>query len=106
MALGGKDIVTSKKAAEDWLHSIPGVVGVGVGPKYSNGRRIGQLAIVVTVEKKRPLDQIPGNEQIPAEIDGFKTDVLEGGPTVRLLPGSGSSDNVDTTEYPVLRGGI
>ncbi|MEO8903598.1 MAG: hypothetical protein ABI488_15155 [Polyangiaceae bacterium] len=73
------NLVAAKRAATARLMSIPGVVGVGVGPKVVNGRHSGELAIVVSVLEKLPASALPPDQLIPAEIDGFKTDVEIGG---------------------------
>jgi hypothetical protein len=57
------------------LLRIPGVTGVGVGFKTVNGSLTDELAIVVHVDKKR--DDIPPDQRVPAEIEGWKTDVAE-----------------------------
>ncbi|MET0790879.1 MAG: hypothetical protein ABW061_05115, partial [Polyangiaceae bacterium] len=73
------NLVAAKRAATARLMNIPGVVGVGVGPKIVGGRHTGELAIVVSVREKRAANDIPPDQLIPAEIDGFKTDVDIGG---------------------------
>ncbi|HET7543095.1 MAG TPA: hypothetical protein VFK05_24650 [Polyangiaceae bacterium] len=74
-----EDIVRVKRAAQDALLKLPGVVGVGVGPKISQSARTGELAIVVYVEKKLDLESIPVEHRIPSEIEGVKTDVVPAG---------------------------
>ena len=59
------------------LKLIPGVVAVGAGVRRVKGSLVPELCIKVTVEKKKAPGEIPANEQIPAEILGFKTDVEE-----------------------------
>lgn len=66
-----------EKAARERLMGIPGVHGIAVGYKYRNGQRTDELAILVSLFKKRPLQDLPENEIIPAEIEGVKTDVRE-----------------------------
>ncbi|HJY98008.1 MAG TPA: hypothetical protein VJ371_23925, partial [Streptosporangiaceae bacterium] len=66
----------------------------------------GTLAIIVTVVRKRPLAEVPVAERIPEEIEGFKTDVIQGTPPMRILAGGGGAAAPDRAEYPVLRGGI
>ena len=55
------------------------VVGVSVGKKVVNGKMTDEDAVVFTVKKKKPLDEIPEGEILPSEIefDGvkLKTDV-------------------------------
>ena len=66
-----------KERVEDDLLSRPGVVGVDINEKVSNGRPTGELAIVVYVTQKKPKDKLKAGELIPARIDGIPTDVKE-----------------------------
>lgn len=99
-------IEQAKADALERLFAIPGVTGVGIGPKIAGGSRTGEAAIIVYTDTKKPLDQIPPGELIPSEIDGHKTDVVEAGLAVKLLGGPISSALADTQQYPVLRGGL
>src|SRR6266436_4440372 len=73
-----------KKRAQARLRAIPGVHAVGVGPKITGGKHTGQPAIVIFVEKKKPLSELSSDDVIPAEIEGIKTDVHEA-PKPRLV---------------------
>ncbi len=85
-----------KNAALGNLLAIPGVHAVGIGLKIVAGQRTDEPAIMVFVEKKRPVSELRPSEIIPAEIDGFKTDVYESDiPRV----------HVDNTSYRPLVGG-
>lgn len=75
------DIHQVKDTAKAALLGLPGVVGVGIGPKFTNGARTGELAIVIFVRAKISLSALPPEHAIPAEIGGFKTDVAQGGVT-------------------------
>jgi hypothetical protein len=57
----------------------PGVTSVRVGYKTVGGRRTDRLAVVVGVERKRPLSDLSPDEVIPPEVDGVETDVVETG---------------------------
>ncbi|MFL6143147.1 MAG: hypothetical protein ACJ72N_14935 [Labedaea sp.] len=57
------------------LHRIPGCAGVAVGLKQIRGEPTGQFAITVLVTRKSP--RVPQAELVPAELDGFPTDVVE-----------------------------
>jgi hypothetical protein len=59
----------------DQLRAIPGVTGLGVGPKLRACRRTGELSIHVFVERKLPPEQVPPAELIPSSLDGYPTDV-------------------------------
>lgn len=68
-----------KKANEDRLLALPGVVGVDVGFKVVDGQKTDVVAIRIHVEKKtapRP-DEVGDENAIPTEIEGIPTDVLE-----------------------------
>jgi hypothetical protein len=73
-------MITNKKI-EELYESTPDYVGVGFGIKSTNKERTGEHAIIFTVEKKRPIEEIPEDELLPNEIkiDGvtYKTDVVE-----------------------------
>jgi hypothetical protein len=59
------------------LLAKPNVVGVGAGYKVSHGRRTDNLSIVCLVKQKTS-DLPPGGE-IPREVDGIVTDVVQVG---------------------------
>ena len=58
------------------------VVGVSYGKKETGGVLTDKDAIIFTVLKKKPLDEIPEEERIPSEIEyggvQFETDIEEG----------------------------
>jgi hypothetical protein len=80
-------MITDKKI-EELYESTPDYVGVGFGFKSTNKEYTEDHAIIFTVEKKRPIEEIPEDELLPKEIeiDGvtYKTDVVEIG-KVELL---------------------
>jgi hypothetical protein len=80
------DYLGIKERAAEWLHTIPGVQGVGVGGKVTGGEPTGEMSITVFVERKRPLSEVPQDEQLPGEIEGVPTDVVEE-PEIRVLQG-------------------
>jgi hypothetical protein len=69
--------IAVKQRVRDRILSLPGVHGIGVGGKSVAGKRTNELAIGVYVHKKLPLSALPPDEVIPAEIEGFPTDVEE-----------------------------
>ena len=91
------------------LLAIPGVRLVALGGKEVGGRNTGELVIRVHVAEKRPVDQIPPAERIPAEIDGVRTDVIvSGGKRLIAAPPGGlvrGTDTDDQTKRP-LQGGV
>jgi hypothetical protein len=98
-------IEQAKATALQRLLAIPGVTGVGIGPKIVGGSRTGEFAIMVFTQAKKPLDQIPLDERIPSEIHGYKTDVVEAGLPVKLshVP---LEPLADDQKYAILRGGV
>lgn len=66
-----------KDAVEDRLLTLPGVVGVDIAEKVSDGEPTGDLAIIVWVEEKLPPDELEEDELVPREVDGVPTDVQE-----------------------------
>jgi len=71
-------LAVKEKYAETMMHQCH-LNGIGVGVKSVNGHFINKLAVVMTVEKKLPLDQIPTGWLIPKTLDGMDVDVLETG---------------------------
>jgi hypothetical protein len=76
-----------KDENEEWLVAKRGVVGVGVGEKWVDGKPIDQPAILVFVEKKRTKRGVAQKfsvaDLVPEEIDGVPTDVIEVGKIVK-----------------------
>lgn len=70
-------LLAVKQEAQARLRAIPGVHAVAIGPKVVAGRPTAEAAILVYLVCKKPLSDVPPEEQIPAEIGGFKTDVIE-----------------------------
>ncbi|MEN0015913.1 MAG: hypothetical protein AAGC46_21285, partial [Solirubrobacteraceae bacterium] len=102
------DIRPVKQQIEDELLARPGVVGVDINEKVSDGAPTGQLAIVVYVEEKKPKSKLKGDQLIPAEIEGIPTDVKE--EVVEPYPARVALDEAvpftDPTKYSTLHGGI
>lgn len=57
-----------------------GVVAVGVGRKKILGMPTDQLAVVVSVKRKKALAALDPKDVVPREVDGEVTDVVETGP--------------------------
>ena len=99
--------VVQKATAEKDLLKIPGVNAVDVGFKYVNGKKTDEIAIRVHVTKKK--DKVPANEKIPAEINGIKTDVIEGTYEAQLVAKKqvvNVDAQADTNTYRPLQGGV
>jgi hypothetical protein len=62
------------------LLAYPNAVGVGVGPKYSEGEQVDdERAVVVMVDQKKPVGALEAEHIIPHEYMGMRTDVWEVG---------------------------
>lgn len=98
-------IVEVKRDVEADLLQLPGVTGVGVGYKYVDGRRTDEVAVQVFVAEKGP---VPPDEEIPREINGVKTDVIERRFVLHPLavPLEDVQLMADTGTYDPLKGGI
>lgn len=55
------------------------VVGVGYGLKEKRGRRTGDDAIIILVDKKLPKDKIKSRDTVPQAVEHYRTDVIEVG---------------------------
>ena len=64
----------------DELMEKENVVGVGIGLAKVDGEYTDELALVVLVEKKVPLEELAEADIITAEIEGVRVDVQETGP--------------------------
>ena len=86
---------------------IPGVEIVGLGAKDRKGKIIDEWAFRFYVNKKRPLKDIPKDEQIPDRIFGIQTDVISHFEKASLVCET-SVLSVDTKNYhdDGIRGGI
>lgn len=100
-----------KESVEADLLAKNNVVGVDIAEKETGGRKTGELSIVVFVDSKKPLSKVPKKDQVPAEINGVKTDVQE--ISVELQTSSALrrveadfSAFVDGAQYTTLEGGI
>lgn len=69
------------------------VVGLGRGQKLTRGQNTGREAIVVLVQKKLKKNELLRNEQIPSDLAGLPTDVIEVG-NVRLLQAPGRTEMI------------
>jgi hypothetical protein len=68
----------------DRLRRVPGVIAVRPGFRYQDGWTTGEPAVVVTVAEKKPAQDIPTNELLPREFDGFPVDVTPATPLEQL----------------------
>jgi hypothetical protein len=99
--------IAQKADAEQELLKLPGVNAVDVGYKYVNGEKTDEIAIRVHVSKKKR--GLAENEKIPDEINGIKTDVIEGTYDAQTATKEMVLDvdtQADTVKYRPLQGGI
>jgi hypothetical protein len=59
------------------LLKMENVVGVGYGVKEKRGKRTGEEAIVVLVEKKLPPRKLKNKDLVPQKLEDYQTDVIE-----------------------------
>ncbi|RMD94874.1 MAG: hypothetical protein D6813_01420 [Calditrichaeota bacterium] len=87
------------------LLTLTGVNGYGKGKKIKGGHRLDQDCITVTVEEKKPIDQISPSDVIPSTVDGIPTDVIAIG---KLQPMAGEETFASTASEgnPILMGGV
>lgn len=79
-----QDIFQVKTRYQERLLQYKNVIGVGIGNRIKGGRRLEEPCIKVYVKIKKPKDQLPPDQVIPEEIEGFKTDVEEMEPPTAL----------------------
>ena len=72
-------ILAVKKAKESELLKKAYVVGVGIGFRKQGGVKTGEMALVVMVRKKMPMQQLSAKDRVPATLDGVPVDVQEVG---------------------------
>jgi hypothetical protein len=63
-------------AARERIWAIPGVRRIGFGLKETAGEVQPRWVFRVYVDAKRPEEELKAEELIPAEVEGFETDVL------------------------------
>lgn len=98
--------IAQKATSEQDLLKLPGVNAVDVGYKYVDGKKTDEIAIRVHVSKK---ENVAEGETIPKEINGIKTDVIEGTYEAQLVAKQLVQEvdaQADTVKYRPLQGGI
>lgn len=63
----------------DELMAKAHVVGVGIGMAKVGGEYTDEMALVVLVDKKVPMEELAPEDRIPREIEGVRVDVNEVG---------------------------
>ena len=102
-------ILATKERIETGLLEQDGITGIDIGYKYTNGKKTDQLAIRIFVAKKQP--DLPLSAQVPKEINGIVTDVLEAVFEPQHLKKAANQlisdrSQADYNKYNPLRGGI
>jgi hypothetical protein len=77
----------------------PGVVDVIYGLRQKGGVFGDDFAIVILVEEKKPKNEVPRGQLIPATFEGYATDV-------RVVPEVGAAACDNTAIYSTIQGGI
>ena len=68
-----------KNATLDMLMSKPNVNAIGIGFKNRERQGRTELALVVSVERKLPLERLATVDRVPEAVNGVPTDVVETG---------------------------
>lgn len=76
---GYKEIKKILDKKQDTILKKKGVVATGIAYKIVNGKETKDLALVCSVDKKRPLCEINKQDLIPSKVKGVITDVVEVG---------------------------
>jgi len=100
-----------KEAVEGDLLSKKNVVGVDIAEKVTDGRKTGELSIVVFVDNKEPLSKVPAKDRVPDQIEGVKTDVQEVHIELQAMSSMKQVEDrfspfIDASAYSTLEGGI
>jgi phosphatidylserine/phosphatidylglycerophosphate/cardiolipin synthase-like enzyme len=89
-------VVRAIEAEGQALASIPGVVTVRPGYRFTGGRITADPVISVGVLRKRPRDQVPESELVPRTVAGAPVDVIPAGAATQLRaaasPAAGGGD--------------
>lgn len=73
-----------RQRMERELRRKANVIGVGVGYKESGGKVTDEMALVVLVRDKKPLQALEKKDVVPQTIDGMSTDVRRAGKITAL----------------------
>ena len=99
-----------KERVEDELLAEPGVTGVDIGAKVTNGKTTGRVAIVVYVKKKKPKSALtPPSRSPPRSTASPRTWSRRRSSSRRRSVAARRScgaAQVDATAYTTLQGGI
>lgn len=68
-------ISTLRQQTQKSMFKKANVIGVGVGPKETEGKITEELALKVLVREKAPVSALSSKDLVPKEINGIRTDV-------------------------------
>lgn len=94
-----KGFMAAYDRARESFSRIPGVQGVGFGQKNIGGKFTDNVAIIVFVAEKKDEADLPPEELIPPEFEGYRVDVRK---VIEMKPGGCDND----TAYSTIKGGI
>lgn len=72
-----EELLAVARKYEKGIYKKPGVTGVGVGFKYKDGIKTDEVCLVILVEKKMSIAELPAGAKIPPKILDTSTDVRE-----------------------------
>lgn len=61
------------------LLRLPHVIGVGIGFAREHGIATNEIALIIMVDEKIPVDQLDLERLIPKQLDGVRVDVQPAG---------------------------
>lgn len=79
-----KQLVRTKNLYRQQLMQKPNVIGVGIGFKTVEGKRLRDLSYAIVCLVKEKTSDLPPGGGIPKSLDGLPTDVVEVGEVVAL----------------------
>jgi len=78
------EAIIAKRNNESELFTKPNVLGVSVGEKVSQGKKTGEIAVVVFVTKKVSALSLAEEDLVPKKVNRTVTDIVETGPIYAL----------------------
>lgn len=97
-------VAQTKQSVKNEIMSKPGIVGLGVGYKTTEGESTGELSVVVMVREKVPLAALDPTQIVPTYLGRVPTDVIQVG-HIRTGPPA-PSDKDRTDKWRPAPGGV
>jgi hypothetical protein len=85
--------------AQAYFKQFDGVAGVGFGLKETGGKLSENISIIVYVREKKNAEDLPPDQRIPPQFEGYRTDVS-------VVDEATDMGCENTAENPVIQGGI